>query len=128
MGQQFRHGGEDLNIGAVCGHVVQPPLHVPRARIDFAERFAVDHEGRPTGFVYLQGRPESMTRGQIGQGIRHDVCMDIDYGQLESSPGFGRSPTTRNIEIKYKKLSLSSFCLQLRWPRIRRQRMKELEE
>jgi hypothetical protein len=29
MGQQFRHWGEDLNIGAVCGHVVHPPFHVP---------------------------------------------------------------------------------------------------
>ena len=91
MGQEFRHGGEDLNVRAVRGHVMHPPLYVPRARIDFAEWFAVDHEGRPTGFMHLQRRPESMTCGQIGQGIRHDVCMDIDYGQPESSPGLGES-------------------------------------
>jgi hypothetical protein len=91
MGQQFRHGREDLNIGAVRSHVVHPPLHVPRARIDFAEWFAVDHESRSAGFVHLQRRPETMTCGQIGQGIRHDMCMDIDYGQSESSPGSGES-------------------------------------
>src|SRR5258708_26173591 len=108
MRQQLRHGGEDLNVGAVRGHVVHPQLNVPRARIDLAEWFAVDHESRPTGFMHLKRRPESMTCGQIGQGIRHDVCMDIDYGQPDSSPG-SWTPTTKNIDIKYKRLTLSMF-------------------
>src|ERR1700730_14860643 len=91
MGQQFRHGGEDLNVSTVRGHVVQSPLHVARARIDFAARFGGDPETRPAGFVHLQRRPESMTGGQIDQGVRHDVCMDIDYGQLGILPRIDHS-------------------------------------
>jgi hypothetical protein len=85
VGQELRHGGEHLNVGAISGHVAYPPVHVPRTRIYFAKWFAVDHESRPTGFPHLQRRPETMPCGQVGQGIRHDVCMDIDYGQSESS-------------------------------------------
>jgi hypothetical protein len=77
-----------LDVGAVRGHVAHSPLHVPGARIYFAKWFAIDHEGCLTGFAHLQHRPEAMACGQIGQGTRHDVGMDIDYGQPESSPGW----------------------------------------
>jgi hypothetical protein len=40
-----------------------------------------------------------MTCGQIGQGIRHDVCMDIDYGQLGILPRIGHS---YYIKYRYK--------------------------
>src|SRR5882762_10406901 len=68
MGQQFGHGGEDLNVRAVRGHVMHPPLYIPRARIDFAEWFAVDHEGRPAPAITRTSAIYERLRREIIQG------------------------------------------------------------
>jgi len=80
--------GERLNVvpSAPCR---ASPAHVPRARIDFAEWFAVDHESRrPASCISSVGqeyddvpadRPRNSARRVYG----------IEHGQPESSPGLG---------------------------------------
>jgi len=50
---------------------------------------AVDmRAARPASCISSVGQDDGRCR-QIGQGIRHDVCMDIDYGQPESPQDWG---------------------------------------